>query len=231
MKTILKVSVGLLAVCALVAPAYGEFVAATCGWEDGEYVGPAILGSYGNLVNPMRQTQPPGQVHAGDYSLQVTEAPHSSTPQAYLAFIEHLRPGDVIDAGFWGYDVTPSASPSWRIWAHYAYSGDVNSYAGSASGPSDYTAGTGWSELSHSWTFPDSSVTGGDALVIEGRLYSTPATDPNASTDYWADDLWVNVTAADWPATRITTPCGSIPEPATVAFLGMGALALIRRRR
>ena len=230
MKTILKVSVGLLAVCALVAPAYGEMVSTTCGWEDPLYVGPVILGSYGNLVNPVRQTQPPGQVRTGTYSAQFTEAPHSSTPQAYLAFIERLRDGDTIDAGFWGYDVTPGASPSLRIWAAYATTGDITDYQGSADGNSTYTDGTGWSEVTHSWTF-DSDGGSRDALVVQARLYSTPSTDPNGSTDFWVDDLWVNVTAADWPATSITTPCGTIPEPATVAFLGMGALALIRRRR
>ncbi|MCK4343280.1 MAG: PEP-CTERM sorting domain-containing protein [Phycisphaerae bacterium] len=193
-------------------------------WEDGG----TILGSYGNLVDPTNVTgaqvgqagdQPdytcPGAC-SGTYYLHVAEEPQSGTPQAYVAFIENLAENDVVDASFFGFDLTAGASPSLRIWAHYAYNGDVLSYDGSASGNTDYTAGTGWDEVSHSWTIP----AGKEALVIEARLYSTPSTG-EYRTDYFIDDL--TVTAPD--SATITVA----PEPASLLLLGLAGL-LIRRR-
>jgi hypothetical protein len=219
------VSAGLVVVGLLAAPASATTFGTVYGWEDGVNT---ILGSYGNLTNPLNVTEPPGHVHKGLRALQVTEAPHSGTPQAYLAFIEGLTDGDIIDASFFGWDDTPGLSPSLRIWAHYAVSGDITSYNGSAGGNSTYSAGTGWSKLSHSWTF-DSSLGTRDALVIEARLYSYPGTDPTASTDYWIDNLSVSVTT-NHPDVFITTPRHTVPEPTTLAFLALGGLALIRRR-
>jgi hypothetical protein len=197
------------------------------GWEDGG----TILGSFGNLVDPTNvsgsQTGQAGDAgtyecpgpNSGTYYLHVAEEPHSSTPQAYIAYIENLTDGDVIDASYFGYDVTPDASPSLRIWAHYALSGDVNSYAGSAGGNDTYTAGTGWDQVAWSWTF-DSDGGTRDALVIEARLYSAPSTG-EYRTDYFIDD--VSVTAPD------TAMVTFAPEPASLLLLGLAGL-LIRRR-
>jgi hypothetical protein len=105
-----------------------------------------------------------------------------------------LADGDTVTAGFYGYDVTPGASPSLRIWAHYSNATSClecpGEYQGSAGGNADYTAGTGWDYVWYTWVFDsggDDAVTG---MVIEARLYSTPATAEDR-TDYWIDNLVV----------------------------------------
>lgn len=201
------------------------------GWEDGFGT---ILGSYGNLVDPTNVTGPqtgsqgptlpdytcPGAFE-GDRYLHVAEDTHYSTPQAYVAWIKGLVVGDVVNASFWGFDLTPGGSPSWRLWAHYADDTDIGSYYGSASGPADYTDGTGWSQLSGEWTFAATDPLA-TAIIIEARLYSTPSTADPGHTDYWMDDIEVSAPDA---ATIVFAP-----EPASLALLGLGALALLRRR-
>ena len=115
-----------LAIVAVLALAAVSAFAAY-SWEDGG----TILGSYGNLVDPTNVSGPqtgqngaagtytcPGPQH-GDYYLHVAEEPHSGTPQAYVAWVIGLvDTNDYVTASFYGYDVTPGASPSLRIWGH-----------------------------------------------------------------------------------------------------------------
>ena len=205
------------------------------GWENGA----TILGSFPeNLVDPLNvatgsdpwpdpldgidQTVTP---HGGAAMLQVTEAPHSGTPQAYLAYVEDIANGDMVTASFYGWDVTPEASPSLRIWGNYANSTDGYSFVSSAGGSDIYTVGSpdGWSQVSNTWeiAFPDDA----DTLVVHARLYSTPSTDTEASTDYWIDD--VSATAPD--GAMITFP---VPEPSTwVLVVGLIASGLAVRLR
>lgn len=163
------------------------------GWENGG----TVLGAFGNLsaaLNVASGTDPIGPTtvmpHGGSAMLQLTESPHSGTPQGYIAYVENLANGDMVTASFWGWDQTPGASPSLRIWGHWAQSADVNSYEGSAGGNANYTDGTGWSQLAYTWTLDTTANPTADALVIEARLYSTPSTG-DYSTDYWVDDLQV----------------------------------------
>jgi hypothetical protein len=114
-------------------------------------------------------------------------------------------------------------SPSGRIWGHYNSNSDIDSYDGSAGGNSDYGPGTGWAQLSHTWTFAaDDFGTIGDrtGLVIEARTYS------DLGDTIWIDDL--EIIAPDHAV--ICKP--EIPEPATLSLLTLGgALALLRRGR
>ncbi len=169
-------------------------------WEDGA----TILGFYGNLccdtnvsgaqagsqgsvVGPYTC---PGAVD-GTYYLHVAEDPHASTPQAFVAWVTGLTDGDVVDAMFYGYDITAGGSPSLRIWGGYTFGPDVNNYIASAGGASGYTAGLGWDLVSHTWTF-DSGTGTRDGLVVQARLYSTPSTSDPDHTDYFIDDITVS---------------------------------------
>lgn len=175
-------------------------VTANYSWEDGG----TILSSYGNLCCDTNVTGPqtgsqgstlpdytcPGAQDGTRY-LHVAEDPHSGTPEAYVAWIVGLTDGDVVTAGFYGYDITPVGSPSLRIWGGYtSVGGTIDDYAGSASGNYDYTAGTGWDYLEWTWTF-DSSGGTRDGLTVRARLYSTPSTSDPDHTDYWVDNLTV----------------------------------------
>jgi hypothetical protein len=159
-------------------------------WEDGS----SVLGQFDDGATFVCENSSE-QAHGGSSSLKLTESVLGGTPQAYVAFIENLEDGDEITASFWVYDTTPGGSPSGRIWGHYADTGDVNSYRGSAGGNSTYSDGSGWSQLSHTWTF----VAGDpirDALVVEARLYSV------ADGDFiYVDDIDVTVQSASGNAT------------------------------
>jgi len=195
------------------------------GWENGG----TLLGFYGNVgdyENVSTGTDPEGPFtvspHGGSSMLRLNESPHSGTPQGWVAFVEHLNEGEEVTASFWGWDSTPGASPSMRLWGHYALSGDINSYEGSAGGSVTYTTGDpAWDQVSWTWTFDSNSGTR-DALVIEVRLYSTPSTDPEGSTDFWVDDLQV-----DAPGTA--TVSFAVPEPSGLCFAGLAALVAFRR--
>ena len=204
MKKLLLVG---FAVLFAASAAYADYTV-SYGWEDG--VG-TILGSYGNLVFDTNVTGPqvgqdclvgpftcPGAFE-GDRYLHVAESPHSSTPQAFIACITGLLNNDLVTASFWGYDITPGASPSLRIWASYSDAMQCpecpGGYTGSASGNLDYTAGTGWDQVSHTWTFATTGTDDHYGLVIQARLYSTPSTQDPCLTDYFID--WVTVTVPD----------------------------------
>ena len=205
MKKLLMVALGI---CIVASAAYADQTY-VFSWEDGVST---IIGSYGNVVDPANVTGPqtgqagmPGTSYTcpgafdGDRYLHVAEEDHYGTPQAYLACVTGLQDGDIVTAGFWGYDDTPGASPSWRIWAHYSDAATCQDcpgvYKGSAGGNDAYTAGTGWDEVVWSWTYgiDGPPYDGYSALEIEGRIYSTPATCDSCRTAFWADYVWVTV--------------------------------------
>jgi len=191
MKKLLVIALVLIAV-----PAFAQQTL-NYSWEDGG----TILGSYGNLCCDTNVTGPqvglqgstlpsftcPGAVD-GTHYLHIAEDPHYSTPQAYIAWVTGLNDGDIVTAGFYGYDATPDASPSHRIWGGYSTSDDINNYVGSAGGGADYSPGLGWDFITFTWTFLGGD---GNALVIQDRLYSTPTTGDPEHTDYFVDDITV----------------------------------------
>ena len=90
-----------------------------------------------------------------------------------------ISAGDQITACFYGYDTTAGASPSMRIWGSWSANDDINSYAGSADGNEEYTDGTGWDQVCHTFSTSQENWEAGEALVIQARLYSsTSGPDP-----------------------------------------------------
>ena len=145
-----------------------QAVTATYGWEDGS----TVLGQFS--ANHISHVNSSAQARTGDYSLLVEDVDpvDNSTPQSFLAWVNGLSDGDVVTVNMWVYDDSGDR-PAGRLWGHYTDDdSDVDSYAGSAGGNSAYTDGSGWQQVSHTWTF-DSSGSSRDGLVVEFRLYDS----------------------------------------------------------
>ena len=174
---------------------YGQ---STYSWEDGG----TILGYYGNLSDPQNVGSTNGvNPYDGSAMLSVSEAPLSGTPQAFVAWVTDLSAGDEVTACFYGYDDTPGSSPSLRIWGSWSANDDIDSYQGSADGNTDYTDGSGWSQVCHTFSTSQENWSSGEALVVQARLYSG-SEDP---TVYFIDLISVDA-----------------PETAMVNFPGAG---------
>ncbi len=100
----------------------------TYGWEDGTGT---ILDQFGNLSNPTNVTtgtSPSSATvtpYAGNRMLQVTEAPHGSTPSCVVARITGLNDGDSVFASFYAFDdlaIEGAANgyPAARMWGSWA---------------------------------------------------------------------------------------------------------------
>ena len=163
----------------------------TYSWENGG----TILGSYGNLVDAENVGPTDGIApHDGDYMLTVSESPIDGTPQAFVAWVTDISNGDEITACFYGYDTTAGTSPSMRIWGSWSANDDINSYAGSADGNEEYTDGTGWDQVCHTFSTSQENWEDGEALVIQVRLYSSSSgPDP---TQYFIDMLEVTTNSS-----------------------------------
>ena len=170
----------LILAMVLLAASFAHADMVMCGWEGGI----PVLGMYGSGEPPILASfgQPPDPMHGGLQSLRLEDNSPSGTPQAYVAWVKGLSDGDIVEAGVWRYDMTPSLSPSCRIWGHWNDDpNDVNGYSGSAGGNDDYGPGTGWDYTQWSWTVAD----GHTGLVVEIRTYSSPG------DVVWCDDMVV----------------------------------------
>lgn len=166
----------------------------TFGWEDGTST---VISGYSDYT----ATNVSDLVYEGSYALKFEDATAdgSGTPQGYVAWVRGLQDGDVVSASIARYDDTPDASPSGRIWGHWNDDPlDVDAYAGSASGNSDYGLGMGWDITGYDWTVVD----GHTGLVIEVRIYSAPG------DTCWYDNL--SVTVPDRDGIEVEFPGGGV---------------------
>lgn len=170
---------------------FSFLISDTYSWEDGG----TTLGSYGNLsdvanVGPTNGITP----YDGDYMLTVSESPIDGTPQAWIAWVTDISAGDEITACFYGYDDTPNASSSMRVWGNWTANNDITSYAGSADGNEDYTAGTGWDQICHTFSTSQAQWEAGEALLVQARLYSSSSA--SAPVQYYVDLVSVETASA-----------------------------------
>ena len=176
----------------------------TYSWEDGEGV---IFGSDGNLIDAENVGETDGIApFDGDRMLTVSEFPIDGTPEAYIGWVSNLNNGDEVTACFYGYDDTEEASPSLRIWGHWSSNESALDDQQSAGGNTEYTDGSGWSQVCHTWT-----ASTFEALTIQARLYSGGST----STKYFIDKLEIN-TSSD-------SAVINFPEPIEGLFANAGA--------
>ena len=187
-------------------------IADTYSWEDGG----TVLGSFGNLANVANVGSTNGvDPHDGDYMLTVSEDPIDGTPQAFIAWVTDISAGDEITACFYGYDDTASSSPSMRVWGSWSANNDINSYAGSADGNEDYTAGTGWDQVCHTFSTSQENWEEGEALIVQARLYSSSsATDP---VQYFIDSVEITTTST---TATINFPGAQDPVEGPIADAG-----------
>ncbi|OUW04256.1 MAG: hypothetical protein CBD11_00775 [Phycisphaera sp. TMED151] len=179
MKNVMALAAPVLMTSAALADASGSY-----SWEDGVAT---IIGSFGNIGTAENVSD---NANTGSQALYVAESPLSGTPQAYVAWVQGLTDGDVIDGSFFAFD---QGSVRVRIWGHYTSgTDDPTSYSGSASGNTAYTTDIGWEQMSHTWTF-DSNAGTRDGLMIECRIYSAD----EANNFTYVDDISVNVTGSN----------------------------------
>jgi hypothetical protein len=163
------------------------------GWENGD----TVLGVF--APDLMYYANTDAEAYEGNRSLEIYKTAEGTTPQAYVAWITDLRTGDDVTASVMTLDLIPG-NPSVRIWGHWTPAGgDVDSYAGSASGNQQYSGSEEyeWVELSHTWSVP--ADRDGQGLVVEIRPYNAPP---------WEGTNWVDFL------------CVTAPAHATVHFPG-----------
>lgn len=181
----------------VLAATQAQAVTATYGWEDGN----TVLGQFG--AAHVQHTNSMDQARTGNYSLLVEDIDpiNNSTPQSFVAWVNGLTDGDTVTVSFWVRD-DAAERPAARIWGHYTDDAtNINAFAGSAGGNSTYTDGSGWQEVTHSWTF-DSNTNARDGLVVEFRLYD----DSTITTGgLYVDDITITSTAGS-----ITLPSGEV---------------------
>jgi len=166
----MRVLLILASIILIVAPVDADVITVTESWES--WYWDFILGCYG-MGNPpvlaWAVSDAPCEPVDGTQVLRLTYNALSGTPEAYVAWVRELLPGDTVEASLWRYDDTPDTLPSCYIWGHWnddPY--DVDARNGSAGGNGDCGPGTGWDQTSWTWTVPAESQHTG--LVVEVRV-------------------------------------------------------------
>jgi len=187
-------------------------ISETYSWEDGG----TVLGSYGNLANVLNVGETNGVTpYDGDYMLTVSEDPVDGTPQAFIAWVTDISAGDEIEACFYGYDTTAGSSPSMRVWGSWSSNDDINSYAGSADGNEEYTDGSGWDQVCHTFSTSQANWEEGEALVVQARLYSSSSS--SEAVQYYIDLVEINTTST---TATINFPGAQDPVTGPIANAG-----------
>ncbi|QDU35135.1 hypothetical protein KS4_32150 [Poriferisphaera corsica] len=187
----------------------GAAITATYGWEDGG----TILGNYGDII----AENTADAARSGTAGLKLTDDAATGTPQAYAAFITGLAEGDTIEVTVYAKDLPGIDGNGGRIWGHYGGdANDINVYDGSASGLGSYSDAD-WTELTYSWTMAAEK----ENFILEFRTYNNPG------DGAFFDDLSITV-SNDNAIINIPTV---IPEPASLALLGLSGLMMLRRRK
>jgi hypothetical protein len=83
--------------------------------------------------------------------------------------------------------------------------------------------GVQWTDVTSWWGAGKNSLTGGETVSINMRMFDLYSSTP-------PDTGWSGIDPARFRQTRLLE-ITTIPEPATIALLGLGGLALLRRKR
>ncbi len=219
------------------------------GWEDGvsTTLGEFIAGgnaavTYGNVTSGFELDYgptgtpfiPPIQYNVtpveGSQMLEVNINPvdeaDSDAVVPFLAYVQNLDDGDVIQYSFKNYDPSDGRSPSALTSGTYAQNGDIGSFAGFFTPFQCFAPGDGWLDIvgdaaCDNVTFPvdpnmvfNAGVMGDrEAVVLRAQLFrptlATLGSGGSGSYKFFIDDMRISVTS-DNPDASITLPDGSI---------------------
>ena len=257
MKPCMKTAIAALAASTIATTATAVEFSGSFGWEDGTSTtfGEFPVGSV-TAVNTTAGSETDYDVPVvynvtpseGSRMLQVTEVDTTgSNPNPIIGWIDGLVDGDTLSFSFDGYDPSDGRSPSILPSAVYT-NGTADSFAGFATPfqSFDNYPGAGWLNLQGdavngpgivpTFTF-DSDGNTRDGVALRAQLFAPSASQPNNSGPgtykFFIDNLEVTVDSSS-PNARIVFADGSevlVPEPSSLALLGLGGLLVVRRRR
>ena len=184
----------------------------------------------------------------GSRMLQVTEVDTTGgNPNPIIGWIDGLVDGDTYSFSFDAFDPSDGRSPSILPSAVYT-DGTADSFAGFATPFQDFSnyPGDGWLTLQAdsvngpgivpTFTF-DSDGNTRSGVALRAQLFAPSASQPSnggpGTYKFFIDNLQVTVDSSS-PNARIVFVDGSevlVPEPASMALLGLGGLFMVRRRR
>lgn len=259
MKHQVQTTVAALTVAALATIASAVEFSGSFGWEDGSSTifgqFPSGLATSANVTSgsetdygasggPAVYIVLPSE---GSQMLQVTELDTTgSNPNVIIGWIDGLVDGDTFSFSFDGFDPSDGRSPSLLPSAIYT-NGDATSFAGFASPFQDFEdyPGTAWltyqadavEGVGIQPTFTFDAGTDRTGVALRAQLFAPSASQPSnggpGTYEFFIDNLQVTVDSSS-PNARIVFADGSevlVPEPSSLALLGLGGLLVVRRRR